>query len=293
MNGSGSLAEKFLLNKYPLDVTPADWTFYINALIYFWQLLWLVYGVSMIVRKTPNGYYFYREFPVLPTILYVVFAFSLACNISWLLIWDREYMEVALVFINLMTCTLYICLIVSLRRLNDCGPHMLQCGLSRDVWLMRVVCCNGLAMFASWGAVAAMFNFAVVLTYGTGPNLSVGSTVALALFSLEICVWWTFENFVFEKLLRYLYTPWLVLVISLVGILSKDWSAANHNKVFVAVLLALVGLLFLSKVLLSVYRHYTRPLFTTPLTLINPLKAPPHRRAYEIRHLLNNEPPAS
>ena len=290
VNSTSSLADKFLLNKYPLDVTPADWTFYINALIYFWQSLWLVYGVAMTLRRTPNGHYFYREFPVLPPILYVVFSFSLACNVSWLLIWDREYMEVALVFINLMTCTLYICLVVSLRRLNECGPHMTQCGLQRDIWLMRIVCCNGLAMFASWGSVAAMFNFAVVLTHGTGPNLTAGSTVSLSLFSLEILVWWGFDNFVFEKLLRYLYTPYIVIIISLIGILSKNWDPENANKLFVAVLLTLVCVLFVVKIILSVHRHRTRPLYAMRLSYVNLLKP---QAAYEIRHLLNNEPPAS
>ena len=48
----------------------------------------------MTCRRNEAGY-LYRAYPVIPPILYVVFSFSLACNISWLLIWDREYMEVS------------------------------------------------------------------------------------------------------------------------------------------------------------------------------------------------------
>ena len=287
INNTGSLAEKFLLNKYKLDVTPADWTFYINALIYFWQSIWLGYGVSMVCRKTPNNVYFYREFPIIPPILYVVFSFSLACNISWLLIWDREYMEVALVFINLMTCTLYICLVVSLRRLNEFGPYLAHNRMFMDIWLMRVVCCNGLAMFASWGSVAAMFNFAVVLTYETGADPSAGSTVSLALFSLEICAWWVFDNFVFEKLLRYLYTPYIVLIVSIIGILSKNWDPSKPNAVVVVLLLSTVCILFIVKVILSIYRHYKYPFYAS-IKESNSTKY-----TYEIRHLLNHQPPRS
>ena len=164
VNGTGGLSEKYNLFKYRLDLTPAEWTFFISGLIYAWQLVWLAYGVSTICRRVPGGRgYIYTYFPVLPPILYVVFAFSLACNISWLLIWDREYMEIALVFVDLMSCTLYICLVVSLRRLNDYGAEMMAVGMRREIWMIRVFVQNGLGLFASWGSVAAMFNFAVVL----------------------------------------------------------------------------------------------------------------------------------
>ena len=233
--------------------------------------MWLCYGISMLFLRVPLSrsryVYFYREFPVIPTILYVVFSFSLACNVSWLLIWDREYMEVALVFINLMTCTLYICLVVSIRRLKEFAPHMIQLGLRRHVWIMHAVCCNGLAVFATWGTVAAMFNFAVVLAYGTGTEQVAGSTVALALFSLEILVWFAFDMFLFEAALRYLYTPYIVLLISLSGIVTKNYGT-NSNSHFVLVILILVALLFIVKILLSIYRHHKQPLYMSEHKLL-------------------------
>ena len=196
-------------------------------------------------------------------------------------------MEVALVFINLMTCTLYICLIVSLRRLKEFGPLMARQNLHCEIWWIRIVVCNGLAMFASWGTVAAMFNFAVVLTYGTGARLDVGSTVSLAIFTMEIVAWWIFDNLVFEKLLRYLYTPYIVLTVSIAGILSKNWDPVKPNAIFVAVLLALSIILFIVKVILSVYRHYKRPLYAFTENYKRPMVA------FEIRHLLNHQPPQS
>ena len=260
-------------------MTPADWTFYMTALIYFWQSVWITYGVFTICRKTEYGY-MYIAFPVLPPILYVVFSFALACNISWLLIWDREYMEVALVFINLMTCNLYICLVVSLRRLNEFGLLMVRQKLTRDIWFMRILVHNGLAMFATWGTVAAMFNFAVVLTYRTGAEAEVGSTVSLAIFTLEIIAWWIFDNFVFEKLLRYLFTPYIVILVSIAGILSKNWNPQAPNCLFTMALFGLVALLSIIKTVLSLYRHFKHPLFSTK---------PKYRRpmvSFEVRSLL-------
>ncbi len=57
------------------------------------QAAWLSYGVSLICRRTPDGP-IYVLFPILPPILYVVYSFALACNVAWLLIWDKQYMEV-------------------------------------------------------------------------------------------------------------------------------------------------------------------------------------------------------
>ena len=97
---------------------PVEWTFYVASVIYIWQAVWLMYGLTIFFRRA-DGDYYYQVFPVLPPILYIVI--SLACNISWLLIWDQKYMEVALVVINLMACTLFICLIITLKRLDKFG----------------------------------------------------------------------------------------------------------------------------------------------------------------------------
>ncbi|KAI0228167.1 hypothetical protein LSAT2_021348 [Lamellibrachia satsuma] len=262
VNGTGGLAEKYNLGKYQMDVTPAEWTFYISAFIYVWQLVWLTYGVGTVCRRVPGSRdLLYTHFPVLPPILYVVFAFALACNVSWLLIWDREYMEIALVFVDLMSCTLYICLIVSLRRLNDYGAEMVATGMRREIWMIRIFVQNGLGLFASWGSVAAMFNFAVVLKYRTGARAEVGSTVSLAIFTMEIVAWWVFDNFVFERLLRYMFTPYAVVIFSLAGIVGGTHDLFRPNSIYVMLLLALTAVLFIVKLVLVVYRHNKYPMF--------------------------------
>ena len=191
-----------------------------TSVIYVWQAVWLIYGLTTYCRRV-EGCYYYQVYPVLPPIVYIVFSFSLACNISWLLIWDREYMEVALVCINLIACNLFICLVVTLRRLHEFGHRMLRSRMENDIWFIRIVLNNGLAMFLSWATVASIFNFAVVLIHRTGANQSVGSIVSLAFFTLEIVAWWICDNFVYDKLLRYFITPYIVSLVSLTGLIQK------------------------------------------------------------------------
>lgn len=266
-----------------MDVTPAEETFYMTGFIYVWQFVWLIYGTTLVCRKVAGGH-FYTTYPILPPILYVVFSFSLACNISWLLIWDREYMEVALVFINLMTCTLYICLVVALRRLNEFARHMVRENMGREIWLIRIFVHNGLAMFATWGTVASIFNFAVVLIYRTGAKESVGSIVSLTIFTMEIVAWWIFDNCIFDRFLRYLYAPYIVVLLSLSGIIARNWDATSSTSIFTAALLLLTGLLTLIKTVIMIYRHRKYPL--------NKSKSYPTREmlTYE-RSLYNNLAP--
>lgn len=269
-----------------LDVTPDDWTFVLTAFIYLWQAAWIVYGFSLLFRKNEDGP-FHLVFPVLPPIFYIVFAFALACNVAWLLIWDKQYIEVALVFINLMCCTLYVCLGICIRRTYENGAYLARCNLNKDIWVLRLLVQNGLGVYATWASVAAIFNFAVVITYGTSgisAKQDVGSTVSLIVFTLEILGWWVFDCFVFEKYLRYLFTPYSVVWTSLLGIITKTWDPTNRNSIYTATLLCLVTVLGLVKTILAGYRHYKQPLFTVP-------KAARSRRqmqdvSFEVRNLL-------
>lgn len=184
--------------------------------------------------------------------------------------------QVALLFVNLMSCTLYVCLVVSLRRLDQFCRLLASSSVSsaaetdfrRDIWVVRLVVQNGLAMFAMWGTVASMFNFAVVLTYRTGARQSVSSSVALSIFTLEIVTWWIFDNFIFEKYFRYLVTPYVVLILSIAGITSKNWDPGNGNAVYTLVLFCLVVLLTVSKMALLVWRHRNRPLYGATSDLV-------------------------
>ena len=284
VNNTIKLSDKFNFDKYFLDVTPADWTVLLTPLIYLAQGVWLTYGLILICRQTEEGP-MYALYPVMPPIMYVVFSFSLACNVAWLLIWDKQYMEVALVFINLMTCTLYICLVVSVRRLNEFGGLMVRAKLERDIWIIRLFVQNGLAMYACWGSVAAVFNFAIVLTYQTGLTVKrqeVGSTVSLIIFTLEILCWFVLDNFVFERLLRYLISPYIVIITSLIGIITKNFDSTKRNSIYSAALLIMAIILTLIKITLAAWRHYKSPIFVT--------KSKKYRRpaiSFEVSQLLD------
>jgi len=188
------------------------------------------------------------------------------------------------VFINLMSCTLFYCLVLSLRRLNDYGHQMVRDKMYKDIWFMRIFVHNGLAMYAIWSTVASVFNFAVVLIFRTGAPQEVGSMVSLTVFTLEVIAWWVFDNFFFEKLLRYLIMPYVVVLLSIIGIISKNWNPGTSTSIFTVTLLSLTTFLSLIKCILSIYKHWKQPIFNIKSKYRRPVVS------FEDRSLLEAQP---
>jgi hypothetical protein len=270
-NQTGDLETKFHVHKYRLDITPAQWTLYTPVVIYLWQAAWLSYGVSTVVRQT-HGQFMYIVLPILPPDLYVMFSFALACNVTWLTIWQRQCLEIAMLFALLMTFTLSVCFYISVRALADYGHVMTSCGQASDVWYVRIIVQNGLAMFATWSCVAALFNMAVVLSYRqknqglVRSEDSVASVLALTLLFALTLGWSFFDTWLRERHLRYVFTPYVTVLLTTLGVVNENWATPGPLPVYVQVIAASTGFLLLTKALLTSLRHVFDPLYHRPHT---------------------------
>ena len=52
---------------------------------------------------------------IMPPSLYLTFSLNLVCNITWLILWEREYMPAGLGVIVLLLLTLIACVVISYR----------------------------------------------------------------------------------------------------------------------------------------------------------------------------------
>lgn len=108
----------------------------------------------------------------------------------------------------------------------------------------------------------------MVITYSKGSDVSVStaSTVSLGVLTAEILVFVVTDLALLDKYSRYTFTPYIVVVVALIGSISKNWKAGATNSVFSAVLLAFGSLALVVKVVLSIYRHVTRPPYATQVS---------------------------
>ncbi|XP_072912244.1 uncharacterized protein [Hemitrygon akajei] len=245
-------------SKFHTEITPAGWTFSIWGIIYIWQAVWLVYVFIGFCRSNTLQW-----MPsVLPCLFYVIWIINNLLNIGWLFLWDREHIILALIFLALIAFTNYVVLFFSYRGLFTQGPW-LQEYRKVDLWLVRILVQNGIAVYATWTTIATLLNFAVVLTYSANIAMVTSGTICLSLLAVEVVLWFGLENFVFDKYVRYTLTIYPVIIVALSGSLDNHYNATSptRNNIYIAVLLAIACIAFVARIAMVTWRHFKRPLY--------------------------------
>lgn len=259
LNKTGDLSDK-----YYTQITPAGWTFSIWGFIYTWQALWIVYSLVNICRKGPGGPA-YDNPMFLPIPLFLLGIILAGLNMTWLITFDREYIEIACSTLIAYSLLEYASLIVSYIALDRASPTLAEQGRTREIWLTRGFVHNGLAIQATWVTVATLLNICMVMTYSADPSISPenAATVALSILTVEIALYVTSDLIFLDRYSRYTFTPYIVLVVALSGSISKNWDPDARNSIFSAVLLAFCVVFLIIKVVISVYRHLKKSRFRT------------------------------
>ncbi|XP_076437414.1 uncharacterized protein LOC143276672 [Babylonia areolata] len=247
-------------DKYSVEITPAGWTFSIWGFIYAWQALWVLYSVVNIFRKTPQGPNYISP-PVLPPALFVTYILANCCNIAWLFLFDRDEIEASFVALLFIAIFLVAGMVVSYKSLEKFYVELLGAGRQVDIWLVRGFVHNGLGIYAAWTSIASLINLAIVITYTDGSDVAMTTacTIALGVLTVEILVFVSTDLLLLDRYSRYTFTPYIVVVVGLIGSISKNWESGATNSIFTAALLGLGSLALLIKIVVSIYRHKTRP----------------------------------
>lgn len=243
-------------DRYQTEITPAGWTFSIWGVIYSWLFLMNIYFLSWLCRGL------YSSPAILPSAFFVSWIINLTLNCSWLVLWDRELMIPALIVLALIAFTNYLLIYFSCVGLRAHGSWLKQ-HHPKDLFFIVVLVQNGVATYATWTTIATLLNFTVVLNLAS-VSATNAATASLCMLLLEVIIWFSVENFLIEKHVRYILSVYPVIIYALSGSLSKhyDSTAPGRNAVFSVVLLVLACIVFVVRLALVVWRHRTRPLFT-------------------------------
>ncbi|XP_048236560.1 uncharacterized protein LOC124126496 [Haliotis rufescens] len=247
---------KDISDKYAVEITPASPMLAIWWVIFVWQGLWMVFALINICRKSRHGPVYVSPVLLSPT-LFLTSALNWGVVLGWSLLFDREYLWLAFAFLLLTCLSTYICLGLSYRDMAAHRPTLVKEGRRVDVWLVRVLVQNGLAMYAAWCTFATLLNLAAALAYardfGISPRTS--STISLGILAGELVLFaisdWTF----LDKYSRYTVSPYLVLIVALTGSVVQNWQLGAANSIFTVVLLVVSVIAFLVKIGLTILRH--------------------------------------
>ncbi|XP_050404213.1 uncharacterized protein LOC126820357 [Patella vulgata] len=234
---------------YPLDVTPAGVTFAIWGVIYAWQALILIYSLTSLCRQTTEGPV-YSNPTLLPPAFFIAYIANNVSNITWLFLWDRLYLVASSIFLFLIAFTLYVCMIISYVVLNKNKDALVCKGRQMEIWLIIFIVQNGLAIYATWTSIASLINLGTVIAYATDPPVGreIASSIALGLLTAEFVAFVSTDLSVLNKYTRYVFTPYVVLIVACVGIIAKNWDPTNPNSIFTVVILGLSLISFIAKI---------------------------------------------
>jgi hypothetical protein len=238
----------------PLDIIPAGWTFSIWGLIYLVQFIWLVYGLFTLFRKTTNGSYMYLKPDFMFYGMYIAVIVNFVANIGWC--FTHTKIAYSLFFLIVMTFSMYVFLFISCRKISENQSELEQLGCKWDICFVRIFVHNGCAIYATWTSIAAILNFGFFLVTCAQIVATSASTFCLVIILLATINYFIFENFVWRDYLRYMYTPYFVVVWALVGCITNNMvsgTTLTRNNILSMVILALVVCLIVARLILNFF----------------------------------------
>lgn len=230
-------------DKFYIEITPAGWAFAIWGLIYAWQTAWIIYSLTLLCRK--------NTLVVVSPVLLVVYALSSAVNISWLILWSRELLQASSVVLFAISFLLYGTLAKSYMTVNIETKAVPK----RDFILTQVLVNNGIALYATWCTIASLINLTMALAYFHGVDQDIACTISLSILAVEIVVWFSLENTILDKYVRYTLSIYPVVIWALSASINKNWNPAKRNSVISVVLLAVACTLLVIRVIVVVWRE--------------------------------------
>nr|XP_002124153.3 uncharacterized protein LOC100178191 [Ciona intestinalis] len=264
-NTTGGITEKY----YQLS-TPASVSFGVAwATIYVWNLVASVYlTVTLFLPsyKSPLK----QEPPLLSNLYFIFHGVAFASTFAWILVFDRELLELSLAVIILCMISVYAIIVMACKPLADSIENgrideTAECKVM--IWCVRIIVQNGLGVFAAWITIATCLNLGIVITYKSsagmtkavmrGISVEDGSTIPVVIVLVAIVAWMVIDNFVWNKYTNYLFSPYPILILALGGLVGKRQSQGGSTRILIiaSVALGIAVLATLIKIGVFLFRH--------------------------------------
>ena len=234
-----------LFAKYPVEITPAEWTFWMWTAVFGWQLLWLFYALILMCRSYGPS--------VLTPFFFVFNLLAFGCMLGWVMLWGEDLINIALGLIAGTATFLCSALAIVYYKFNALCDDMKKFPTG-DRIAMQLLVINGIALFASWALYNAFQGTAIVLKYTAEVEDEIACTIVLAGLAATIFFWFCLDNFVFCHFTLFTVTPYAPMIVGFTGTFMESWDKNKRNSIFNAALLGSCSLMLLLKILHVIWR---------------------------------------
>ncbi|XP_028290449.1 uncharacterized protein LOC114454296 isoform X4 [Gouania willdenowi] len=219
-----------------------------------------------------NAYeWMYTTPAVLPYGFHVFFIINFCLNVMWLFLLDREWLLSLLITSMLLMLTTYMMLFLSCQGLKVYGAWLSKYH-NKDLWLLRIIVQNGVAVYATWATLSSLLNMTIYLQHRTETPTCDCALLALLLLLMELLGWFLLENFYLDEHVRYILTIYPVVTLWLTGVLRNFESSDTQVYTFAAFILAISVILFVVRVVLVTWRHQKKQLFKHTEPILSPVE---------------------
>jgi len=250
--GSGAAVPEIFLStvgnmsdKYDTMITPAGFTFSIWSIIYLWLALSLVLLVVTLFLNNSMGMVYLNP-PFATPLVSGITIINFILNLTWIFVWDREHLVVACVVL-VSICATGMTIIGLMARNIQKHEEVYKRGGSMFAWgvVYRVIM-NGWGIYTTWCVIASLINLTTALVYRGDTDMKATCLAALSLLIIFHVTWFILENFVFDKYVRWLLTPYMVVIWASngvrVNIQERESTTPPEIKDFVLSILAIANL---------------------------------------------------
>jgi len=223
LSGSGTGGKLFISSvsevsdRYKTFITPAGWAFIIWTLIFLWLALGQVFFiVSFFIKE--NGKRIIHDSASSAFLIFTSLNFLL--NTSWIFITDRAYNDAWL--LGLGYGVLFLIVITNLTACGILASNISKSKNSIAYKIVNRIILNGYCLYTTWTVIASLINLNQAIIWipfyefdavESVQDLSkIGAYVCLGLLVATHVTYFFFENFVFEESLRWILTPYVVVI---------------------------------------------------------------------------------
>ncbi|XP_070544013.1 uncharacterized protein [Ptychodera flava] len=243
--------------EYSLDITLPGWTDVLLLLVFIWNGTFIIYSTSNICRRGFGLFIYIALSDVLTPFFYTTFLFAMLTNIGWVFAWCYHILPLAFVF-NVAQTTLLCVALLAVHRCLHTHVTRMSGSQIHDVWLIRILVHNGIAIWTQWIFVNMLINLAQVMTYSGSVHQDIASTVSLTLFTMDTIGWFLAENSVLEKYVRFTASNYIINITATAAIVAKNCDMGNfssRNSIFALAVSIMCALMVVCKLVLALWRH--------------------------------------
>ncbi|XP_076455619.1 uncharacterized protein LOC143290188 [Babylonia areolata] len=277
------LGENATESTYVLPVSLADWSVPIWGVVYVYQGSWLAYAVTGICRKTAAGPA-YNNPKLLPVQIHIFFSLAVLLQVGWLISMDKQNLGFALLLVLIATGFAVASLGESYRVLASTQSLLMQQERTWDLWAVRVLAQNGLAVFSTWLTLHACLTFVLFLSFGVDTrhvSARTSSLVEICFAGFLVFVYVLSDLTVFDRFSRFVLAPYLAFILFHAAQMDKYWPD-THAAIFVllALCMTFTFLAFFLKVIVLLWRQRPRREQEPKVTVSRPLPPDMEEEAY-------------